>query len=125
MKKGLIYLIIFLILIIAAIVVDIFFMYKTNVPNEVSNNNQVTGQTGGNVVSIQNSTFSPSTLTIAKGTTVTWTNNDSASHQVKSDTFESIVLSKGQSYFYTFNDVGTFEYICSIHPSMKGKVIVR
>jgi hypothetical protein len=61
MKKGLIYLIIVLILIIAAISVDVFFMYNTNVPSE-NNGNPASGQTGGNIVSVQNFTFSPSTF---------------------------------------------------------------
>jgi plastocyanin len=124
MKKAIICLILIIILIIAAISIDIFFMYSQNNKNDNPGTSPI-AQTGGNVVSVENFAFSPSTLTIAKGTTVTWTNNDSASHQIKSDTFESILLSKGQSYFYTFNEVGTFEYICSAHPSMKGKVIVR
>jgi plastocyanin len=78
-----------------------------------------------NTVNIQNFAFAPETLTVKKGATVTWTNNDSAPHQIKSDTFNSDRLSGGQSFSFTFNDAGTFDYICSIHPSMKGKIIVE
>lgn len=76
-------------------------------------------------ISIRNFSFDPSLLTINPGTTVTWTNLDSAPHQIKSDSFNSSSLSQGQSYSFTFNGTGTFDYSCSIHPSMKGTVIVK
>mgnify|MGYP001573859328 CR=1 FL=1 len=78
-----------------------------------------------NDVNIQNFAFAPETLIIKKGATVTWTNNDSAPHQIKSDTFNSERLSNGQSFSFTFNDAGSFDYICSLHPSMTGKIIVE
>jgi len=78
-----------------------------------------------NSINIQNFAFSPATLTVKKGATVTWTNNDSAPHQIKSATFNSSQLSKGQSFSFTFDAVGTFDYSCSIHPSMLGKIIVE
>lgn len=78
-----------------------------------------------NAVNIQNFAFSPATLTVKKGTTVTWTNNDPAQHQIKSATFNSSQLSKGQTFSFTFNNVGTFDYSCAIHPSMLGKIIVE
>ena len=76
------------------------------------------------VVSIQNFAFNPSSLPVKKGATVTWTNNDSVPHQIKSTTFNSNLLSNGQTYSFTFNDVGTFDYSCAVHPSMVGKIIV-
>ena len=78
-----------------------------------------------NAITIQNFAFSPATLTVKKGTTVTWTNNDSAPHQIKSATFNSSQLSKGQSFSFTFNTAGSFDYSCAIHPSMLGKIIVQ
>jgi plastocyanin len=78
-----------------------------------------------NTVNIQNFAFSPATLTVKKGTAVTWTNNDSAPHQIKSATFNSSQFSKGQTFSFTFNDAGTFDYSCAIHPSMLGKIIVE
>jgi plastocyanin len=80
---------------------------------------------GSNDVSIQNFAFNPATLTVKKGATVTWTNNDPAQHQIKSATFNSSQLGKGQSFSFTFNDAGTFDYSCAIHPSMLGKIIVE
>jgi plastocyanin len=77
-------------------------------------------------VAITNFAFSPATLTVHKGTTVTWTNNDSAPHMVTGDNGgpSSSPLSKGKSYSYTFNAVGSFPYHCSIHPYMKATVQV-
>jgi plastocyanin len=76
-------------------------------------------------VSIQNFAFNPGTLTVTKGATVTWTNNDSVPHQIKSATFNSSPLSQGQTFSFTFNDAGSFDYSCAIHPSMLGKIVVQ
>lgn len=76
-------------------------------------------------VNIENFAFSPSTITVKKGAVITWTNNDSAPHKIKSATFNSGVLNKGQSFSFTFNETGTFNYICSIHPAMTGRIIVE
>lgn len=82
----------------------------------------------GNNIEIKNFAFSPSTLTIKVGETVTWTNNDSTSHTVTSDSgneLSSGSISPSQTYSHTFNTAGTFDYHCSIHSSMKGKIIVE
>ena len=80
-----------------------------------------------NTVLIKGFAFDPVTLTVAKGTTVTWMNMDSASHTVVATgmTFRSGNLNNGQSFAHTFNETGTFEYKCGIHPSMSGKVKVE
>lgn len=85
-----------------------------------------TQPTAANTVEIKGYAFNPDTITIAKGTTVTWTNLDSVRHTVTGigSDVNSQVLSQGQTYSFTFNTVGTFEYQCHIHPTMKGKVIV-
>jgi plastocyanin len=77
-------------------------------------------------VLIQNFAFAATTLTVKKGTVVTWTNNDTAPHTVTGDNGgpSSGNLSKGQSYSYTFDTVGVFPYHCTIHSNMKGTVIV-
>ncbi|MFA6194492.1 MAG: plastocyanin/azurin family copper-binding protein [Patescibacteria group bacterium] len=76
-------------------------------------------------VDISNFSFSPSLLNIKPGTTVTWTNSDVVSHQIKSTAFNSDNLNEGQSFSYTFSNTGIFEYSCSIHPTMTGKIIVQ
>jgi len=79
---------------------------------------------GTNAVLIENFAFNPPTLTVKAGTTVTWTNEDTAAHTIKSDTFNSQELGKGGSFEFTFNNPGTYDYACGIHPSMKGTVTV-
>jgi plastocyanin len=79
----------------------------------------------GDAISIENFAFAPETITIPVGSTVTWTNKDSASHQIKGDTFNSPLLATGQTYQFKFDTAGTYNYICSVHPSMKGVVIVK
>lgn len=77
--------------------------------------------------SIQNFKFNPNEIIVKKGTTVTWTNSDSAPHTVTIDQGSgpaSGLLSQGDSYNYTFDTVGAFEYHCEPHPFMHGTVIV-
>jgi plastocyanin len=77
-------------------------------------------------ISIKNFAFNPATLTIKRGAIVTWTNDDSATHTVViTGVTNSGNIKSGQSFNYTFNNVGTFDYHCSIHPLMTGKVIVE
>jgi len=79
-------------------------------------------------VSIDNFAFNPASITVKKGTTVTWTNMDTAAHTVtetdSQDGPKSDNLAKGASYTFTFNTAGTFKYHCAIHPSMTGTVTV-
>jgi len=80
-----------------------------------------------NKISISNFTFTPTDITVKKGTKVTWANNDSVAHTVEFDTDDipkSETLGNGQTYSFTFNDEGTFNYICGLHPSMHGTVKV-
>ena len=76
-------------------------------------------------VTIQGFAFSPANLTINQGDTVVWVNKDSTAHTISGDGFASSNLSNGQDYNFKFTKVGAFNYHCSIHPSMKGTVIVK
>jgi len=79
-------------------------------------------------VAIDNFSFSPNTLTLSVGATVTWTNHDNVPHVVSSadNQFKkSTVLKTGQSFSHTFVTTGTYSYFCSIHPRMTGKIIVK
>ncbi len=108
--------------------INILFMLGALIPLLVlSGCTQQSNNYGGNTVSIQNLAFNPSTLTVTAGTTVTWINNDNVDHNVMSSTgaFSSGTLANGQSYTYTFNTPGTYDYSCTIHPSMKGTIIVQ
>jgi len=83
-----------------------------------------TGTEAG-TVTISNFAFNPATLTIKQGTKVTWTNQDSAAHKIKSATFNSGDINQGEKFEFTFDSKGSFDYSCSIHPSMTGKIVVE
>src|SRR3979409_1449570 len=78
-------------------------------------------------VKIDNFSFGPTTLTVAVGTTVTWTNRDDIPHTVVSDekVFKSRVLDTDEKFSFTFTKPGTYPYFCSVHPKMTGKVVVQ
>lgn len=84
----------------------------------------VHAQTTG--VTIQNYAFSPATISVPVGATVTWVNNDPVAHTASSDTgaWDSGVIGPGASYSHTFTQAGTFTYHCHIHPFMMGVVMV-
>ena len=78
-------------------------------------------------VAIDNFAFGPTDLTVAVGTTVTWTNRDDIPHTVVSTdkVFKSKVLDTNEKFSFTFGTPGTYPYFCSIHPKMTGKVVVQ
>lgn len=78
-------------------------------------------------VEINNFSFSPSTLTVPVGTQVTWTNKDEIPHNVVSSdkTIKSKVLDTDDKFTFTFTQAGTYSYICTIHPRMKGTIVVQ
>ena len=78
-------------------------------------------------ITIQNFAFAPASLTVKSGATVTWTNMDSPKHSVKWDdgTTGSDPLATGATYTRTFATAGTFTYVCGIHASMKGTIVVN
>ncbi len=77
-------------------------------------------------VEIKGSMFNPPVLKVINGTTVRWTNMDSAAYVINVDNVSSPPIHKRETWNYTFNKTGTFEYNCSLHPTMpKGRVIVE
>ncbi len=83
------------------------------------------GANGANV-SIQNMKYSPATITIKPGQSVTWTNNDDRDHTVVADdgSFQSDNISAGGTYRHKFTKAGRYKYGCRYHPRMKGEVVV-
>ncbi len=76
--------------------------------------------------------YIPSLVVIEKGKQVTWVNEDSAFHSITSgyydtptDLFDSGHLDPFESYTLTFDETGTYDYFCTLHPWMKGQVIVE
>jgi amicyanin len=78
-------------------------------------------------IRIGNFTFNPAEVTIPQGTAVTWTNEDDIPHTVVAvnKAFRSKAMDTGEQYSFVFAAPGTYEYFCSLHPHMKGKVIVK
>lgn len=97
--------------------------------SQPSQQNQSGASSSSSAVTIQNFAFSPIPLTVKSGTTVTWTNKDNADHTATTTSgpasFDSKNIAPGQTFSYTFSQAGTYDYICTIHPTMHGQVIVQ
>jgi len=82
-----------------------------------------------NQIEIMNFAYNSASVTIKKGTTVTWTNKDSAKHTItpdqESEDFKaSELLGQGKTYSFTFAKAGTYSYHCEPHPYMKATIVV-
>jgi amicyanin len=78
-------------------------------------------------VGIVNFKFTPATVTVKAGTTVTWTNKDGIGHTVNfhaNGINSPSILNQGDKFSHTFNTPGTYAYICDIHPFMHGTIVV-
>ncbi|WP_328609338.1 cupredoxin family copper-binding protein [Amycolatopsis sp. NBC_00345] len=80
-------------------------------------------------VMMQDYAFTPASLTVQAGDTVTWIQHDTAPHDVVTTSapvaFRSPLLSQGQSWSYTFRTAGTYAYYCSVHPDMRAQAVVQ
>lgn len=81
----------------------------------------------GQNITIDNFSFAPMQLTIPVGTRITWINKDDVPHTIVSvdRQFKSKALDTDESFSFTFQGPGTYEYFCSVHPKMTGKIVVR
>jgi len=105
------------------------FIVSCNEDDEVTGNG---GNPGQNEVWMQSNTFNPATKTISVGTTITWTNKESATHTVTSGfpgnptaIFASADLGVNGTFSFTFSSQDTIEYFCVHHPGMRGTIIVQ
>ena len=80
-----------------------------------------------NTIVIKNFDFAPMAITVAAGTTVSWTNKDGEPHTVTSldGLFRSGALDTGDSFSFKFDKPGVYKYLCSIHPRMTATVTVK
>jgi plastocyanin len=79
---------------------------------------------GGPTVAVQEMAYTPQTLTVQAGATVTWVWNDGAiAHDVKGDGFRSQVMSEG-TFSHRFDQPGTHDYVCTLHPNMTATIEV-
>ena len=78
-------------------------------------------------VTIDNFVFSPMTMEVHRGATITWVNKDDIPHVVASTTgkFKSRAIDTDGTFVFTFTEPGTYEYYCSVHPKMVGKIVVK
>lgn len=129
------------VLVLGGIVGILFMKNPAKAPSEPTNagttttsedNQDTQAQTNPvatNMVEIKDFEYSPGAITVKKGTTVTWTNQDSTRHNIapdnETDDFKtSDLLARGETYSVTFNTASTYDYNCTPHPYMKGSVIV-
>lgn len=80
-------------------------------------------------VTVKDFVFAPSSITVKKGTTVSWTNNDDFDHSIQIDSIDLDGPKFGPqtmpaSYMHQFTEEGTYAYLCGVHNSMTGTVIV-
>jgi len=78
-------------------------------------------------VKIDNFTFAPTPLMVKTGTSVKWMNHDDIPHSIVCPALKvkSHPMDTGESFAYTFDRAGTFDYLCGLHPHMQGKILVR
>lgn len=76
------------------------------------------------VVTVNDNYFTPATITVHAGDTVTWKWAGAADHNVTGPGFNSPSQGKGSTFQHTFTDVGTVNYVCTLHQGMKGAVKV-
>lgn len=78
-------------------------------------------------VKIDNFKFGPANLTVSKGTSVTWTNQDDIPHSIVITALgtHSKVMDTDQAFTYQFDKAGTYSYVCGLHPFMHGQVVVK
>ena len=85
------------------------------------------GSPGTNEVWMQNTSFKPSTITVAAGTTIKWTNKEGSTHTVTSNSnvFNSGNLTEDKTFSFKFDSAGTYAYHCTLHSGMNGTVVVN
>jgi plastocyanin len=78
-------------------------------------------------VDIRNFSFVPQSIAVQKGARIKFTNNDSVNHTVTGSAFDSGVIQPGESYVLDTSNLasGTYDYICTIHPNMKGAITIQ
>lgn len=89
------------------------------------------GSAGEAQVTMQDVSFQPQELNVQPGATITWTNEDDFAHTVTAGTranpsglFDSGNVAAGDTFSFTFEEAGTYEYFCSLHDGMRGVIVV-
>jgi plastocyanin len=107
---------------------DMSHMNSTNNSNSDNNTSATTTPVATNKVDIKDFAYSPATITVKVGDTVTWTNQDSTSHTVTTsdgpEQFDSGSIDQGKTFTHTFTKAGTYKYHCTFHPSMPTATVI-
>ena len=108
-------------------VATVVFWSCSNSTNPYGSSNQSTPNPSPNTVIMMNTAFNPGTVTVSKGTTITWKNNDGFDHTSTSDTgvWDTGVIPGGGSKTTSYANAGTFKYHCTIHAGMIGTIVVQ
>ena len=117
-------------LIILAVIVILvlgFFGYRSLYKSYPAPATSSTAAVSTDQITMKNFAFSPNNVTVAAGQEVTFTNNDSVTHNIVANdgTFTSGNLAPGKTFKKTFSTANTVSYHCSIHPSMTGQIVVK
>lgn len=112
---------------IATIMGMVLLSFVTFLSCSKSSSNNSASNNSPNTVTMAGMAFSPGTITVPAGTTITWKNTDNMAHTVTADdnSFDSGNIGAGSSYTRTFSVAGTYNYHCTIHAGMNGKVVVQ
>lgn len=138
MKKGVIIGIIIAVIIIFAAIYVLTKTERVATPQENNSNisekfnSQITEnlkllnlENETNQIIINNFAFNPSEITVKTGEMVIWINADSTKHTIAGISTDAILLEPNEIFGTSFDAPGTYNYHCSVHPSMKGTVIVK
>jgi 3',5'-cyclic-AMP phosphodiesterase len=108
-------------------VTDTPLMFTSAPMGENIEQKKTNGSVIENQITIDNFSFNPKELTVAAGSKVTWVNHDDVPHVVSADdkSFKSSALDTNDQFSYTFTKSGEYDYYCSVHPRMTGKIIVK
>lgn len=96
------------------------------VDDEATQDDAGTAPVDGDAVTIVGFSFDPGAIAVEAGDTVVWTNEDGPRHNVTADddSFASDNLAEGETFSHTFDEPGTFDYVCTLHSGMSGTVEV-
>ena len=112
----------------ALVLVTALFLALAACGSDEGGSDTTTGGGGGEErVEIVDFAFSPATLTVPVGATVTWDNVDIVGHTATSDdeVWDSDTVASGDEFSFTLDEAGTFSYFCKIHPAMTGSIVVE
>jgi plastocyanin len=108
-------------------VTDSSLMFSATTNGSETTEKKTNMRTGENQVTIDNFSFNPKELTVTVGSKVTWVNHDDVPHTVVAvdKSFKSSALDTNDQFSFTFTNEGKYDYYCSVHPRMTGKIIVK